>query len=173
MWTWCRCIGLGCSRALCGYVKGYTMYKLGSFLTSLSTNSFSAVMMFEYNNDKRLLTSWNCLDINLFYDIYRTSETPSNKKEIAFPFRHLSYYGESFWCLFYRNPFPYVWHYVAIQLEMTSVSPLLQAKSLWCQDVTSHPVGLPLAVTCSFRHIGGGGGLNVVDKSGSDSSTQM
>jgi len=78
------------------------------------------------------------------------------KNGFAFPFRHLSYYDESSRCLFYRNPFPYVWHYVAIQLEMTSVPPLLQTKSLWCLDVTSHPAGPPLAVTCSFRHMGGG-----------------
>jgi len=95
----------------------------------------------------------------------------TKKKGFALPFRRLSYYGESFWCLFYRNPFPYVWHYVTIQLEMTSVPPLLQTKSLWCWDVTSYPAGPPLAVTCSFRHTSGW--VNVVDKSGLDSSTQM
>jgi hypothetical protein len=55
------------------YVKRTAIYIFGNFLTSLSTNSFSRRMTFEYNNYKRYLASCNCLDINLFGDIYRTS----------------------------------------------------------------------------------------------------
>jgi len=66
------------------YVKETAIYKLSNFLASLSTNSFTGRMMFEYNNCQRWLASWKCLDINLFQDIYRTSE---QKKRICVSFQ--------------------------------------------------------------------------------------